>query len=116
MIHIKRAYEPYARQDGKRFLIDRLWPRGIKKEKLRFDGWLKDIAPSSALRQWFGHDPAKWSEFQKRYRAELRSHPDELKTLLDAARHGDITLLYSAKDEEHNDAVVLRKFRESKMN
>lgn len=116
MIRIKRAYEPYAREDGARFLIDRLWPRGMSKGKLRFDGWLKDIAPSTRLRQWFRHDPAKWPEFQKRYRAELRSHPDELRVLLDAARYGDVTLLYGAKDGEHNDAMVLRKFMEEKLN
>ncbi len=115
MIRIKRVYEPYASEDGKRFLIDRLWPRGISKVRLRFDEWLRDIAPTTELRKWFGHDPAKWREFQRRYRAELRSHSDEVKILLQAARHGNVTLLYGAKDEEHNDAVVLRQFLEKKM-
>ncbi len=114
MIRIKRVYEPYAAEDGQRFFIDRLWPRGISKEEFRFDGWLKEIAPSTELRQWFSHDPAKWAEFRKRYRAELRSHPHALKILIRATRHGNVTLLYSAKDEEHNDAVVLRQVLEKK--
>ena len=104
---MKRAYDPPARTDGKRILIDRLWPRGVSKARARIDLWLKDVAPSTELRKWFGHDPEKWSEFRKRYRAELKGNPAlaELKVL---ARQGSITLVYSARDELHNDAVVLK--------
>jgi uncharacterized protein YeaO (DUF488 family) len=111
MIQIKRVYEPAASGDGKRFLVDRLWPRGIKKEALELDGWMKDIAPSNELRRWFGHDPAKWDEFQRRYQAELEQCPAEaLAPIQEAARHGKVTLLYSAHDPDHNNAVVLRDF------
>jgi len=106
-VNLKRAYDPPARTDGKRILIDRLWPRGVSKARARIDLWLKDVAPSTELRKWFGHDPEKWSEFRKRYRAELKGNPAlaELKAL---ARQGSITLVYSARDELHNDAVVLK--------
>ena len=106
-VTLKRAYDPPARADGKRILIDRLWPRGVSKARARIDLWLKDVAPSTELRKWFGHDPEKWSEFRKRYRAELKGNPAlaELKAL---ARQGSITLVYSARDELHNDAVVLK--------
>lgn len=107
MIQTKRVYEPASVADGKRFLVERLWPRGIKKEALHMDAWLKDVAPSTELRQWFGHDPAKWPEFQARYQAELEQHPEALQPLLDAARQGDVTLLYSSHDTEHNNAVSL---------
>ena len=110
MITVKRVYEPASPHDGKRFLVERLWPRGMKKENLHMDGWLKDIAPSNELRQWFNHDLAKWAEFQRRYRAELRSKTVALKPLLDAARRGNVTLLYSAHDVEHNSALVLKAF------
>ena len=106
-VNLKRAYDPPARTDGKRILIDRLWPRGVSKARARIDLWLKDVAPSTELRKWFGHDPEKWPDFRKRYRAELKGNPAlaELKAL---ARQGSITLVYSARDELHNDAVVLK--------
>lgn len=107
MIKTKRVYEPASPQDGKRFLVDRLWPRGLKKEELHLDAWAKDVAPSTDLRHWFGHDPAKWDEFQQRYQAELDQHPEALQPLLQAAQQGDVTLLYSAHDTEHNNAVTL---------
>ncbi len=114
MIQVKRVYEPASPRDGKRFLVERLWPRGMKKENLRMDGWLKDVAPSDALRRWFAHDPAKWAEFQRRYRAELRAHSDALEPLADAARRGSVTLLYSAHDVEHNNAIVLKDYLEKR--
>ncbi len=109
-IRLKRAYEDPADTDGVRILVDRLWPRGISKEIAALDQWMKDIAPSSALRKWFGHDPARWPDFQKRYEIELREHPEQLAELRATARQGPITLVYSAHDELHNDAVVLRGF------
>jgi uncharacterized protein YeaO (DUF488 family) len=108
MIQIKRVYEPAAKSDGKRFLVDRLWPRGIKKEALHLIAWLKDVAPGNELRQWFNHDPAKWKEFQKRYRAELDSKPETWQPLLAAAKTSAVTLLFSAHDLEHNNALVLK--------
>jgi uncharacterized protein YeaO (DUF488 family) len=114
MIKIKRAYDPPARGDGKRFLIDRLWPRGVKKETLRLDAWLKEVAPSDALRRWFGHDPAKWDEFQRRYFAELDARPDAWHPILRAAQRGNVTLIYGARDTEHNDAVALKAYLEEK--
>lgn len=111
MIQIKRVYKPSARDDGARFLVERLWPRGMKKEALKMDGWMKEIAPTDALRRWFDHDPAKWVEFQKRYRAELaKQHVTVCQPLLAAAKHRNVTLLYSAHDTEHNNAVVLRDY------
>ncbi len=109
MIRIKRIYDPASPGDGRRILIDRLWPRGLKKEEARFDEWLKDLAPSDELRKWFSHDPAKWNEFQKRYRSELRGKAELLERLRTEARKGTVTLLYSARDEEHNNAVVLKE-------
>jgi uncharacterized protein YeaO (DUF488 family) len=108
MIALKRAYEPAARTDGTRILVERLWPRGIKKTDLPLDAWIKNAAPSTELRKWFSHDPAKWAEFQRRYRAELRSHPEALAPLREAAHKGHLTLIYSSHDTEHNNAVVLR--------
>lgn len=113
MISLKRAYDGASIKDGRRFLVERLWPRGIKKASLPLDGWLKDVAPSTELRKWFGHDPAKWKEFQHRYRAELQQKPQFWKPLLEAARKGTITLVYSSHDVEHNNAVVLKSFLES---
>jgi uncharacterized protein YeaO (DUF488 family) len=107
-IAIKRAYEPAADSDGRRILVDRLWPRGLSKEKAGVDLWLKEIAPSSGLRKWFGHDPKRWSEFQHRYRSELDSNGEALQSLKDAVGKGPATLLYGARDEQHNHAVVLR--------
>ena len=111
-VQIKRVYERAARTDGKRFLVDGLWPRGVKKESLRLDGWLKEVAPSDKLRKWFQHDPAKWTEFEKRYRAELGACPEAWQSLLDAACNGKVTLLFSARDAEHNNAVVLKRYLE----
>jgi len=115
MIRIKRAYEAYAKEDGARFLVDRLWPRGMKKEALHMEAWCKDAAPSNELRHWFNHDPAKWKDFQRRYRAELTASPAAWQPLLDAAEQGDITLLYSAHDTEHNNAVALKAYLEEKL-
>lgn len=109
-IQTKRVYEPAARSDGARFLVERLWPRGIKKTELQMDGWLKDVAPSNELRKWFHHDPAKWGEFQKRYHAELDAHPEAWQPLLEAASHGPVTLLFSSRDTEHNNAVALNEY------
>lgn len=107
-IRLKRAYEPPAKSDGTRVLIDRLWPRGVTKQEAAIDRWLREIAPSTELRRWFGHDPERWPEFQRRYTAELRHHVDLLDELLRLAHHGTLTLVFGARDEEHNDAVVLR--------
>jgi uncharacterized protein YeaO (DUF488 family) len=95
--------------------VDRLWPRGVKKEELNVKAWLKDVAPRPELRKWFAHDPAKWQEFQQRYRAELESDPDTWKPILEAAKQGDVTLLYSARDTEHNSAVLLKEFLEDQV-
>ena len=108
-IELKRAYDPPAASDGARFLVERLWPRGVRKADLPLDGWLKEVAPSPELRRWFGHDPRRWHLFRRRYLAELRRHADALEPLLAAARHGPTTLVYSARDTEHNAAVVLRE-------
>jgi uncharacterized protein YeaO (DUF488 family) len=107
-IQLKRAYEPPTRDDGVRILIDRLWPRGMTKESAAIDEWFKDVAPSTELRQWFGHDPARWQEFRRRYARELRQNPEHLSKLRERARQGRVTLVFSAHDEAHNDAVVLR--------
>lgn len=107
-VRLKRVYEPVASDDGIRVLVDRLWPRGLSKTKARLDAWEKEIAPSPALRRWFGHDPARWTEFQLRYRAELRDQNDKLDQLRALARKSTVTLVYGARDEVHNGAVVLR--------
>jgi uncharacterized protein YeaO (DUF488 family) len=108
MLQLKRAYDAPAPGDGPRFLVERLWPRGVRKADLQLAGWLKDVAPSPELRRWFGHDPRRWSEFRRRYFIELRKHADALAPLLDAAREGPTTLVYSARDTRHNAAVALR--------
>ncbi len=108
MITIKRAYDEISPDDGRRFLVERLWPRGVRKADLEIDAWLKDASPSPELRKWYGHDPEKWPEFQKRYRAELEAEPAAWQPLLDAAREGDVTLVYAARDTERNSAAVLR--------
>jgi uncharacterized protein YeaO (DUF488 family) len=113
MIRIKRVYEPASSSDGARFLVERLWPRGMKKEALKMDGWKRDVAPSPELRQWYGHDPAKWPEFKRRYLRELKACGDACGPLLDAARRGPLTLLYSAHDIEHNSALILKAFLET---
>lgn len=110
MIRIKRAYEPRARNDGRRILVERLWPRGMKKEALEADAWLKEVAPSTALRKWFGHRVERWNEFRRRYMKELNANPDAWAPLLEASRRGTVTLLYSAHDLEHNGAVVLSEY------
>ena len=107
-VKLKRAYEPAVEGDGLRILVDRLWPRGVSKAEAALDQWEKDISPSTALRKWFGHDPARWQEFRSRYVAEVRQHPEPLSRLRTLARKSLITLVYSAHDEVHNDAVVLR--------
>ena len=111
---IKRVYEEPGRMDGTRILVDRLWPRGLTKERAQVDIWLKDIAPSTELRKWFSHDPDKWTEFQSRYRQELKSKVDLLAELKEKAAKGPITLLYGARDEAHNEAVVLQSLLQSK--
>ncbi|HEU5016604.1 MAG TPA: DUF488 domain-containing protein [Pseudolabrys sp.] len=108
-VKLKRAYEPPSRADGTRILVDRLWPRGVKKTEAKIDEWMKDIAPSTALRKWFGHDPDRWQEFRRRYKREVNEHPEQLDRLRKMARRGALTLVFSAHDEEHNDAVVLRE-------
>ena len=107
-VRLKRSYEKPARDDGTRVLVDRLWPRGIRKADAELDQWAKELSPSTALRKWFGHDPARWPEFRRRYAEEIRQHPDELAQLRSLARAGPITLVYAAHDDLHNDAVVLR--------
>jgi uncharacterized protein YeaO (DUF488 family) len=110
MIRLKRAYESAAKEDGKRYLVERLWPRGIKKEELPLEAWLKDVAPSPKLRTWYSHDLKKWEEFCHRYTKELDEHPENWRILAEAAKKGTITLIYSARDEEHNSALLLRDY------
>jgi uncharacterized protein YeaO (DUF488 family) len=112
MIQAKRAYDAPEEVDGTRFLVDRLWPRGIKKEDLRIDGWLKEVAPSDDLRKWFDHDPDRWEEFRDRYAKELDEKSDALDPIREAARQGDITLVFAAKEPEHNNAVALKAYLE----
>jgi uncharacterized protein YeaO (DUF488 family) len=108
MIRLKRAYEDASPEDGLRVLVDRLWPRGLSKQKAHVDLWLKEIAPSSELRKWFGHDPARWKDFQVRYRDEIHGHPDSLELLRKKGRDGTVTLLFASRDEQHNNAIVLK--------
>jgi len=108
MVRLKRAYEPAEPSDGQRLLVERLWPRGVTKARLAADGWVKDAAPSTELRKWFGHRPERWDEFRRRYQAELTANPAGWQPILAAARRGRVTLLYSAHDPEHNGALVLR--------
>ena len=115
MITVKRVYEPAGKNDGSRFLVERLWPRGIKKEELQVEAWLKEVAPSTELRQWFQHDPGKWSDFRKRYSKELEQNPEAWRPLLNRAQRTRVTLVYSARDAEHNNAAVLKEFLERKM-
>ena len=110
MIKLKRAYEKSARDDGERILVERLWPRGLTKLQAKVDLWLKDVAPSTELRKWFGHDPDRWDEFRRRYLKELKSKGDLIKLLKRKAKAGTITLIYAARDEEHNGALVLKQF------
>jgi uncharacterized protein YeaO (DUF488 family) len=115
MIRTKRVYETVAKEDGARFLVERLWPRGLRKEAVPMVAWCKNVAPSAKLRQWFDHDPAKWQEFQRRYRDELNDNHAAWQPLLEAAKNGDISLLYSAHDQEHNSALLLKSYLEEKM-
>ena len=115
MIQVKRAYEETSKNDGTRFLVERLWPRGVKKEDLKVEAWLKDVAPSTDLREWFQHDPSKWAEFRRRYFKELAKRQDAWRPLVTRARRGRITLVYSAHDTEHNNAVALKEFVEQKL-
>jgi len=107
-LRLKRAYEPASPDDGVRILVDRLWPRGLSKAAAALNEWMKEIAPSTELRQWFGHDPARWPEFQRRYKAELHQHAQELDHIRSLAETHTVTLIYSAHDEAHNDAIVLK--------
>lgn len=108
-LRLKRAYDPAAETDGTRILVDRIWPRGVTKQALAADLWLKELAPSTGLRRWFGHDPAKWDEFRRRYRAEIAERAADLEQIRAFARKGPVTLIYAARDEEHNNAVALRE-------
>lgn len=109
MIRIKRAFEAAAPEDGRRFLVARLWPRGMSKAALKAEHWYREVAPSDALRKWFSHSPEKWPDFHKRDSAELNANPETWAAILEAALHGDVTLLYAASDSDHNNAVVLRE-------
>ncbi len=115
MIRVKRVYALPAATDGTRFLVDHLWPRGLKKEAVKVKSWIKAVSPSNELRHWFGHEPAKWKEFQRRYFAELDQKPETWQPLLEAAQEGDITLVFSARDEEHNNAVALKSYLEKRL-
>jgi uncharacterized protein YeaO (DUF488 family) len=110
MITLKRAYDRISRTDGTRFLVERLWPRGVSKAKLKVDGWLNEVGPSTELRRWFGHDPEKWGEFRRRYFRELDSRPEAWQPIVSAARRGRVTLVYSSHDTEHNNAVALQQY------
>jgi uncharacterized protein YeaO (DUF488 family) len=108
-VKLKRVYEKSTKEDGTRILVDRLWPRGLTKEKANVDVWLKEIAPSTELRNWFHHDPARWTEFKKRYHAELKSKEEQIELLKRELKVRTVTLVYAAKDEEHNEALVLKE-------
>ena len=114
-IGLKRAYDPPERSDGYRVLIDRIWPRGVTKNDLEVDAWLKEVAPSTELRKWFGHDPKKWDEFRRRYARELEPHAAALDQLVARARAGHVTLVFAAKDIEHSNAVALREYLEGQL-
>jgi uncharacterized protein YeaO (DUF488 family) len=116
MIKLKRVYEPLEPDDGMRVLVERLWPRGVRREALHLDAWLKEVAPSDSLRRWFNHDPVRWPEFQKRYAAELDGNRPAWLAILEAAERGTVTLLFSAHDLEHNNAVALRAYVKAKRN
>jgi uncharacterized protein YeaO (DUF488 family) len=110
MIKLKRVYENPSPKDGLRILVERLWPRGLTKERAAVDLWLKDVAPSPELRRWFGHDPARWEQFQERYRQELRQKKDAVQLLKQKGKVGTVTLVYAARDEDHNGALALKEF------
>lgn len=115
-VRIRRVYEPASPEDGRRLLVDRLWPRGVSKARADLTAWVRDVAPSAELRQWFGHDPARWEEFQRRYRQELAANPNAVQELVDAAGTGPVTLVYAARDEQHNEAVVLQRLLHERLN
>jgi len=115
MIKLKRARDPKELSDGVRYLVERLWPRGVRKSDLVLDDWLKDVAPSTALRKWFAHDPSKWTEFQRRYIAELDDHLCAWEPILEAVRHGTVTLIYSSHDAQHNNALALKIYLEERL-
>jgi len=115
MIKLKRVYNAAAASDGSRFLVERLWPRGIRKADLKIDAWLKEIGPSDNLRRWFAHDPKRWNVFRKRYFAELDSNPKVWEPLIQAARRGSVTLIYSSRDAEHNNAVALKDYLQARI-
>lgn len=110
MIKTKRVYSPLSRADGKRFLVDRMWPRGVKKDDLAIEAWVRDAAPSAKLRKWFAHREDRWNEFLERYDEELDDRREAWRSILEAARRGDVTLLFAAKDQEHNNAVALKRY------
>lgn len=110
MFHLKRVYEEPSKKDGERVLVERLWPRGMAKERAHVDVWLKDVAPSAELRKWFGHDPERWEQFQKRYWKELEKNEEAVQLLREKSKHGTVTLIYAAHDEEHNGALALKQF------
>ena len=114
MITVKRVYDPVSASDGRRFLVERLWPRGIQKTKFRIDAWLKDVAPSTELRKWFSHDPIKWEEFRRRYFRELDAEPEAWRPIVSSARRRRVTLVYSSRDTEHNNAVALQDYLQRK--
>jgi uncharacterized protein YeaO (DUF488 family) len=114
MVKLKRVYDPVSRPDGRRFLVERLWPRGLSKKQLRLTAWLKEVGPSTELRRWFNHDPVKWSQFRRRYFRELDSRPESWRPILTAAGRGTVTLVYSAHDERHNNAVALKEYLQAK--
>ena len=114
MFKLKRAHEKVEAEDGTRYLVDRLWPRGVAKAALKLDGWLKEVGPSDSLRRWFNHDPKKWNEFRKRYFAELDANPDAWGPLVDSGKKGSVTLIYGARDTEHNNAVALAQYLEAR--
>ena len=115
MIQTKRVYEKAATKDGVRFLVERLWPRGVRKTDIHMDGWLKDAGPTAQLRKWFSHDPEKWTTFQRKYFSELENRPEAWEPILKAAAHTSVTLLYSSHDTEHNNAAALKRFLEAKL-
>lgn len=115
MIKVKRVYESADPTDGTRILVERLWPRGMRKEDLTLDAWVKDVAPSTDLRRWFGHDPAKWEEFRRHYFAELDAHIAAWQPIIEAASKGNVTLLYSARDTEHNNAIALKEYLDAQL-
>ncbi|MEP6594188.1 MAG: DUF488 family protein [Acidobacteriota bacterium] len=115
MLTLKRAYDPVSKHDGRRFLVERLWPRGLPKAKLHVEAWLKDVGPSTDLRKWFSHDPEKWPQFRTRYFRELDAQPEAWQPILSAARRGTVTLIYSSHDTEHNNAVALKEYLQPKL-